>query len=216
MQNLLPRESYHVDETGYWSRLPLVTGAFWGSAMTVAGYFILKNTPNLLYPPTWWRMLLLGLLGGFLFGTSFTALMRFRMRRLIDRLYSGDVNLIGYSPSDDSFSYRLPCTWINGNIGVGGILYIGNAELLFSPHKVNAKSASKLHIHPIADVHINVAQLFPKRNLLQRLLVPRPQPYMEITWGTEYANFLVPTPLTAVSKLSQVLDKFNPNDSNRW
>jgi len=215
MKNFLPRDVYDVDETGYWARTRIVTGVFFGVCMSVAMYFILSNTPNLLHPPTPGRLLLMGILSGLFFGVALTEFLRLRARQLVDRLYAADLRLVVPPPAEDIFSYQLPCTRIAGHVGVGGILYLGNLEFMFSPHKLNPPSATALRIGPVDAIEVRLAEALPQRNWLQRILVPRPQPYLEIEWGAARACFLVPNAVNTSELLARFVREVPKTEANQ-
>jgi hypothetical protein len=185
--------------------MPIVAGTFFGLAMAVVSYFILGNTLNLLHPPTPGEILLIGILSGFFFGTLFTWMTRRKSRQIVDRLYSGDESLIVAPISDGAFAYRLPCTWIKDSLGFGGVLYAGRSELLFVPHKLNGRSISAIRMAPLEQLQVGVSKGPPSLNLVQRMLIPHPQPLLEIRWLSEIACFLVPSAATTANLLIQVL-----------
>lgn len=205
MQNLLSREEYDKDETGYWKRIPIVAGTAFGISMAIAGYFILERTPNLLHPPTLREILLIGILSGIFFGALFPWTFRRKSRQMIDRLYAGDERLITTPSAEDSFDYRFPCTWVKSSLGVGGVLYVGSSGLLFVPHRFNSPSVSAFRMTPLEDLHVGLSETPRSLSPLQRMLVPHPQPLMEIQWTSGSACFLVPSAAMTVDRLAQVL-----------
>ena len=47
MKNLLPREAYDQDETGYWKRLPILLGTAFGFIFALLMYFGEEGQPDL-------------------------------------------------------------------------------------------------------------------------------------------------------------------------
>lgn len=204
LQNLLPRDAYDKDETGYWTRMPIVIGPAFGFLFAIGMYFTLRSTPHLLHPPTFGEMILIGLLSGLLFGIAFPRVFRQKSRRMIDRLYSGDENLVTAPSSEGTWAYRLPCTWVKEALGVGGVLYVGSSGLLFVPHKINPISITAFRMAPLRELQVQLSNTPQTRNLLQRALVPHPQPLVEIVWPSGRACFLVPSAATTAESLTQV------------
>jgi hypothetical protein len=205
VQNLLPREAYNGDETGTWKRLPIVTGVFFGAFMAPGIYFWFGDIPNISHRPTLAQSLFFGLLAGLFFGWLFPSKLRRRADKLIDQLFEDDEALREIESANDSFTYRLPCTWMKGALGIGGVLYIGRSSLLFLPHKMNRLKLAPLRFVPVTDLQVKVTDPPKPRNPLLRILIPHPQPRVEIHSASEVASFVVPSPVATAERLRQLL-----------
>jgi len=205
LRNLLPLDAYHRDESGYWRRMPIVAGTFFGLAMAVGSYFILGNTPNLLHPRSPGEILLIGILSGLFFGALFPLSLRHKLRRFTNRLYSGDEGLIRIPTTEGPFDYKLPCNWLQESVGVGGVLCVGRSGLLFVPHALNRRSATFFRMAPLEQLQVGVSKAPRSLSLLQRMLVPHPPSLLEIRWPSEVACFVVPQATTTADLLIRVL-----------
>jgi hypothetical protein len=204
LQNLLPLDSYRRDESGYWTRMSIIAGVLFALPMAVSFYSILGRTPNLLHPRSPGEIVLIGVLSGLFFGALFPRYLRRKVQRFTDRLYSGDETLISIPSTEGPFDYKLPCTWLQESIGVGGVLYVGRSGLLFVPHKLNQRSAQFLRMAPLEALSVTVVES-PRGNVLQRILVPHPQPLLQIEWLSESARFRVPSAATTTELLVQAM-----------
>jgi hypothetical protein len=197
MENLVPREAYDTDDTGYRHRLGLVSGAFFGLGMGCACFF--------LVPPTIGSGLralfsiFTGLFCAVAFGKAFPRNYRKRLSSIIDRLYAGDPDIDVPPPPERDLRYRLPCSWKRSrNFAVGGVLYVGPLGLLFVPHKLNpSRDRSPFEIGPTKSLSLSLKA--QELRGIFKLLVPRPSPLLQIIWREGSAQFLVPSP-------NQVLD----------
>jgi hypothetical protein len=192
MENLVPREIYDIDDSGYRQRLGLVTGFFVGLAMGLACLFL---TPSII--GFGWRALLsigTGLFSGVFFGKTFRRGFRKRMSSIVDRLYVGDPTIDTPPPPGKDLRYRLPCSWKRSqSFTVGGVLYIGPQGLLFMPHKMNLpRDRTFFEIGPSRSLEFS---LMPQKAAgFFKLFVPRPPSVLEIIWPDGSAQFIIPSP----------------------
>jgi len=192
MENLVPREIYDVDDTGYRARLGWMTGGFFGFGMGIACIFLTPPVIELR-----WRMLLSicgGALSGIAFGRIFPWRLRKKMSSYIDRLYAGDTDMTSPPPPEKELRYRLPCSWKRSkNFSVGGVLYIGRLGLLFVPHKMNLpRDSTAFEMGPSTSLQLS---LVPQSLTgLFKLLVPRPTPLLQVIWPGGDAQFIIPAP----------------------
>lgn len=205
MQNLLPREAYNEDETGAWKRLPIVTGVFFATFMALAIYFWFGDIPHMSHRPTLVQSLVFGLLAGLYVGWRFPPNLRRRADKMIDQLFEGDEALREIESANDSFTYRLPCTWMKGALGVGGVLYIGRSGLLFLPNKINHRKEAPFRLTPLTDLQVKVTAPSKSQNPLLRILIPHPQPRIEIHSASDVASFVVPSPVATAERLRQLI-----------
>jgi hypothetical protein len=192
MENLIPREVYDLDESGYRQRLGLLTGIFFGFAMGTAFLFLTPSIIGFL-----WRALLsvcAGALCGIGFGRSFPKRFRKKMSSIIDRLYAGGTDIDIPPRPEKELRYRLPCSWKRSeNFSVGGVLYIGPLGLLFVPHKMNLpRDRSVFEMGPNKSLKLSLAT--QALTGLFKLLVPRPTPLLQIIWPEGSAQFIIPAP----------------------
>jgi hypothetical protein len=82
-ENLVALEAYDVDETGYWRRLPWVTGLFFGVAMA----FMTPLIPSTSYSPAMTAVLSFAI-GGPIFGLFFPMGLRRQIRGIWAGLYA--------------------------------------------------------------------------------------------------------------------------------
>jgi hypothetical protein len=205
VKNLLPREAYDQDETGYWKRLPIVLGTVFGFTFAVLMYFGERTVPNIQRVPTLGEMMLVGVIAGIFFGTVFPRSFKRRLRNRTDRLFAADESLIGPPPTTDPIAATLLCTWINGARGVGGVLYIEAEGLEFVPNRDELMSSGSFRMAPLVDLHIGLAEAPESKNPLFRALIPEPKPRMQVRWQSGTALFSVPSVEATVERLTQVI-----------
>jgi hypothetical protein len=202
MENLVPREAYDVDESGYRERLGMVSGILFGFAMAVV---FLLLTPSMV--GFGWRVLIsiwLGALCGAGFGRHFSKRFQKKMSSTIDRLYEGDPSIDAPPSPEKELRYRLPCSWKRSkNFSVGGVLYVGPMGLLFVPHKMNPPRDSSAFEMP--DKSLRLCLSPQAVSGFFKLLVPRPSPVLEAIWPDGRAQFLVPAPNQVLKLLDERL-----------
>jgi hypothetical protein len=208
-ENVIALESYLADETGYWGRLGVVSGIFFGVTMTAAGLIILSHTPNLLLSPLV-GSIVGGLVGGFFFGIFFPITLRRKVNSYTTGLYRGEDWIATIPPLGMKPDYQLPCTRIDGRLGIGGTLCAGREALVFVPHKLNRRKVQPVTMSPIATLRTELAPSAP-RNFLQKLLVPKPQPQLTITSQSDTVYLAVPQPAATIAKLDHVLGGLRGN-----
>jgi hypothetical protein len=198
MENLVPREIYDIDDSGYRQRLGLLTGIFFGLAMGLACLFLTPSTIGFSS-----RTLLCigtGLFGGVFFGKTFPRGFRKRMSSIVDRLYAGDPTIDTPPPPGKDLRYRLPCSWKRSqSFTVGGVLYIGPQGLLFVPHKMNLpRDRTFFEMGPSRSLKLSLTP--QKAARFFELFVPRPPSVLQVIWPDGSAQFVVP-PSDRVFKL---------------
>jgi hypothetical protein len=205
IENLLPCDAYHSDETGYWKRMPLVAGLFFGVATAISSAIFPLDDSNLLYSRTT-RVLISLIGGGILFGLLFPFLLRSWTFFTSDALYAGKRWIDASPPANRQLDYRFPCTLMTGwRSVVGGVMYLGPDGLIFVPHKRNRRKAQLLEMGPLNGVTIGTADP-PARNRLQRILIPHPQQVLEVQWPGGTAKFLVPSVMSTTTRLSNLTE----------
>jgi hypothetical protein len=200
IENLLPREAYEIDETGYRKRLPwflfISFAGLCGTMMTItlAIVFEMGIAQAIL------TYLVVGVLGGG-YASFFSWIARRSNKLFTDKLYRGDLKFDVPPPATKNLKYRLVCSWIKSNkLAIGGVLYIGKDLLLFVPHKHNPpKHSQPFEIAPLENLTLGLAK--PRRNLIDKILIPKPRSFIEIKWLEHSARFSVPQPLETLSEI---------------
>ncbi len=202
VENLVDLAAYDVDETGYWARLPWLSGLVFGVFAAIVE--LVLPIPHTRYSPLISAVMSIAI-GGPLFGLLFPALMRRRVRMITARLYAGERRIIDPPPANFLVRYQIPCAWINGRESVGGVLYLGCGGLLFVPHKLNRRPRPPVEMTPI---HVlKIMRVAPVTgNVIQRLLMPHPQEQIKVTWNCSSACFLMPNPVDTFVKLGRCLE----------
>lgn len=219
MENLVAREAYDVDETGYWKRLPVLGGLFaflfggFGFGLIFpllfdwVGTLVFPQRPALFNAAT---IIIIGLSFGIIFGLAFgwvfPTIFRRKMASAMSAIYDGDPKIVPAPPSEKEFSYRLPCSWMKSdNFAVGGLLYLGKQSLMFVPHQENlAQHRNGFEIAPLNNVTLSLVQ--PRLNLLARLLTERPPSHIEIRWEHGQPRFLVPEAEITLTKIKRIIE----------
>lgn len=201
--NLIPLSAYRTDETGYWKRLPFFSGLFYGLCMAVCASVFPLDDSNLLYSRMT-RVLIAFFFGGIFFGLFFSLLARWRLRSIQDALYAGKGWIDVPPPANSRISHRIVCSLMDGRIAVGGVAYLGSDGMIFVPHKRNrTRNRRILEMKPLSGLRFDSATP-PVGNRIQRILIPRPQPLLEVQWPQGGAKFLVPCAVSLAPKLSEL------------
>src|ERR1700690_1489271 len=103
------------------------------------------------------------------------------------------------------FYYQIPCTLVRGRMGIIGVLYLGRDGLLFTPRKRSWKPGQPIEMAPLELLRIALVPP-PPRNAIQRLLIPRPQEQLEISWNGGSSRFIMPRPADTWLKIGRSLD----------
>jgi len=202
-QDVLPLADYHVDETGYWKRIPLVSGSFFGVWMGAYAAIFPLDDSNLLYSRLT-RVLIALIGGGLFFGLLFSFLVRGWTLFTLDSLYARKRWIDVPPPAKRRLDFRLLCVLMTGwRSEVGGVMYLGPDGLIFLPHKRNRRKAEMLEMGPLSGVKISTTDA-PTRNALQRILIVHPQPMLEVQWPKGKAKFLVPSVTSTTARLSSL------------
>ena len=200
-ENLVALAAYDVDETGYWRRLPWVSGLLFGG---VFAFLVFSLVPNTRYSPAITAALSLAI-GGPLFGLFFPLALRRQVRGIWAELYAGEQRSISPPPASGPFYYQVPCTSVRGRMGVIGVLYLGRGGLLFTPRKRSWKPGPPLEMAPLDAVSVALVPPLPQ-NVIQRLNIPRPQEQIEIRWNGGSARFIVPRPADTCLQIGRSLE----------
>ena len=90
-------------------------------------------------------------------------------------------------------------------MGIIGVLYLGRDGLLFTPRKRSWKPGQPIEMAPLELLRIALVPP-PPRNAIQRLLIPRPQEQLEISWNGGSSRFIMPRPADTWLKIGRSLD----------
>ena len=212
MQNLIPLESYLRDETGYWTRLPFVSGTFFGVTFSTFFYFAERGSGTLLHPPTFVHSLVTAVLSGVFFGALFTFFLRRKVKRLWKLLYLGNAAVESRFSKQTGCTHKLVCTLVQEDTGIGGTLYLGSDNWQFLPHQEygqKERSSDKKLFQPATSIHLALIRSPESKGLirrwLQKFLVPKRPMLLDITSSGAHASFLVPTPEVTLSALHDVI-----------
>ncbi len=73
---------------------------------------------------------------GVIFGVIFPRSIKRRLLRATEAVYSGTGLYESPSPGG-AYTHRLPCSWVDSRLEVGGVLYLGRRLATFVPHSMN-------------------------------------------------------------------------------
>jgi hypothetical protein len=218
MENLVPREAYDLDETGYRKRLPIVVGLiaflFGGVGFGLLFPFLFEWVWALFLPLparifNASTVIISGLGFGIFFGLvmalRFPAISQRKMTSIVDDIYAGDAKIV-QPPSGKEFSYRLPCSWMrSNNFAVGGVLYLSKESFMFVPHKKNLpQHREPFEIAPLNNATFSLVE--PRVNLLSRFLTERPPRLVAVKWRGEEARFSVPEAEVTLMKIKSIIE----------
>jgi hypothetical protein len=204
VKDLVPREVYDSDDTGYWKRLPVAMGLSFGISMSLAVILIVPRG-------SWTFRVLLGLLGGViagvLFGVVSPRLFRRKMKAFTDKLFAADPQLVPVPPAAKGLSHRLICDWIQpSGFAIGGVLYLGRDGLLFVPHLKNLKrDQAILNMGSSDQIQLTLVQ--PSINAVQRVLIPNPPQHLEVAGNGRRETFLIPQPERVIQLIRERLQE---------
>jgi hypothetical protein len=216
VENLVSRQAYNAVD--YSIRLPLVIGIFscllgglfFGLFFTLAfellGSLVLPSPLRIFNVR---MVILVGLAFGVPFGLclalAIPAGFRKRMASFTDALYAGDPKIVELPASVDDYSHRLPCSWMKSDkFSVGGVLYLSRERFMFAPHNKNLpQHREAFEIAPLNDVTFSMVQL---SNFMARLLLKKLPPYLEITWSSGKARFVIPDPEHTLMRIKGIAE----------
>ena len=189
--NLVPIETYSVDETGYWKRLPLVSGVM----MMVMGTAIIWSTIGDSLQPV--EVLERGIAGGAGCGILFTFLLRRWAKRSIE-------NAIAQStPAVNGAVCRLVCSRVIAQYRVApGTLFFEPDTITFLP-QLAQQSHLSVEI-PSATVAVSMEQR--PRNVMQRAVFSSDPLLMRLDSPSASALFNVPAPSQTIPRVRAVID----------
>jgi hypothetical protein len=213
MKQLVPREAMDIDETGYWSRMPIAVGIFFGSFMGATCLLMpLPGDQSHAYVRAL-AALVVALVSGILFGIGFPLRFRKAMRRMQDKVYLGEPPFNGVPPPNLSLEYRLPATLVDGSPSVGGALYFGPSDVLFVPHPSGKRGTETLRLGSPATIEFQ-----PRHGRLtawNRLFLARAATIVDVVSGDNRRSFIIPAPSSTITEIDAVLTRLAPDQRKR-
>lgn len=189
VQNLVSRQDLDVDETGFWARLPWVSGGFFGLGM---GTFAFVDAAE---DPARATIMAVGVavVAGLPFGWLLPRLLRRSLRSINDKLYYADATLVT-EPASEGWLYRVPSSLLKSpRFAVGGVLYLGPSGMLFVPHHRNRKQNQEATLFaPLGEIGLSLVPV--PQNALARLLSQRPPMSVRVSWPGGAVNLMLPAP----------------------
>jgi hypothetical protein len=187
MKDLLPLEAYERTNGAVWWRGALAMAVFW--AVPTAYIDILGSRNLLEIGPT----MVLAVLAGLGFGTLYMGMTEHSARRLARRVYRLDPAIVP-EPPEGHQEYRLACSYLpDGEMAVGGHLYVGPGALTFVPHRKNSRRLrTPLTLPAGAGIAVEIVEV--RLGGLERLFAESPSRRLRIRAGDECADFLAPDP----------------------
>jgi hypothetical protein len=227
MQNLVSRDAYSVDDTGFWDGWPRYLFAVYGLGFGIT-WFVL-NVDWTLHGEAWRSSALVaaafsiwgGALNGLLVSRLTVRGRRKRQEQLADALYEGDPMLVPEAPERAGYEWRLPCSAIVApRMTLAGVLYVGAAGLRFQaraagvPRKwwrrrrppVRLPKPPAVDIGPIREITLHVRSL--PRTWLGRRITRRAPKVVIVRWPHHAIGLRVPTVDETVPRLQACLDAF--------
>ncbi len=203
METIVPRARYDLAETGYWKRVPWLTGISFGvlNGLIVFALTLLVDRDNLHFA----LVMAAGtsLFGGCSFALLFPKILRHHVASVVSSAYAGDPHVIGTPPTPTHYPYRLPANWMKtDHRAISGILYIGRPGLRFVPHRQNLRRHQQpFELMPLE--HLSLSLVQPKFNWLFRLYHTTTPRYIEIQSLSGCARFAVPTAEETMQDIQQ-------------
>ena len=204
IENLVSREAYNQDETGYWKRLPFILGPAFALPMGIASIYISPiaqegfNEALIVFCKATAISLS--------FGIIFPLILWYSVKSSTDALYYSDPRLDVPPPLSTDYSYRLVCTLMKNGYPIGGVLYVGKSGLLFVPHKRNPKQYQQLlEIPSLNDISLDLVD--PQMNNitknLSKLFFKNIRPSLRVSSPMQELLFRVPVPHETLTLLKE-------------
>ncbi|HZS08396.1 MAG TPA: hypothetical protein VFD58_26420 [Blastocatellia bacterium] len=132
---------------------------------------------------------------------------------MVDLIYQGDSKIVAPPPAGNEYSYRLPCGWMKSdNFLVGGILYLGQAGLIFVPHKRNLpRHREPFAMGPLDNIEFSLTEARPNR--IHRMLVQKLPVLIEAKWPDGTTRLLVPQPEQTLRKIGRVIEELKKGNN---
>jgi hypothetical protein len=200
VRDLISLEDYLESLGGGFRRPAIVAGLLFGISMGAFGLFGLWSTRGPAEALS--TAALLSVLSGVAFGFLFARGMKKKIKRIARSVFEGEGRYAAPPPAG-AWEARVPCNRIDGDMGVGGTLYLGAGGFAFVPHSVNLprhRQAVTSSGEPLT------AKLVAfQGNRWQRLLVPEPPPLLEISSPGDAWRFVVPMPKRVLPGIERAL-----------
>src|SRR5262245_43380090 len=188
VRELAPLPAYLVDDTGYWQRMPIATGAF----MCLFGTLIIWLTIGSVLEP--WEIVARGVAGGVLFALIFTVFFRALVKWSLRRSFRSAV--------PEGTLCRLICSMRKSpRITVPGALHFSREAASFAAHSPGALGREVQF--PLAELTVSPEPI--ARGWLARLLIARDPVAMRLATASQSEAFIVPTAHATIAEVSTVV-----------
>lgn len=198
IREFVPLEAYEEPLGPAKMRMALVMAALWGLPMTV--YQVMDADGGLEIAIA----LVVGVSGALAFGFLWTWTMTLGVRRLVRRVYEGDLRIVPAPPAA-AYEYRFPCSYLPSLLmAIGGHLYIGPAAWTFVPHRRNVKRHQAPVSIPITP-GTRVESVEVKMPVWAKIFTPGPAYRLQVRTASDTAMFLTPEPQLLAPRLREYL-----------
>jgi len=189
MRDLINLDDYVATLGGGLGRMSIVSGAFFGLTMSLFGLLALWPTAG----PE--KALSLAALGGassgLLFGFFFPRSLKKKMQRIARSVFTAEGRYAAPPPAG-TWTARVPCNYLLGSIGVGGLLYLQPDGFAFVPHSGNLPRHRQIVTATAEPLTAKLIELPP--SWWHSLVVAERPPLLEIASASTAWRFVVPKP----------------------
>jgi hypothetical protein len=130
VRDVLPLSAYNISRTWSTTRAGTVAGILWAIPMV---FYLIRGLHGQVI-----KAVEIAATGAVVFGLLLAALMRVSVHTFFGRIYQGDRTLVT-PPPEGAYDARLLCSVFRGRTAVGGILYLGSKDWVFTPHVRNRR-----------------------------------------------------------------------------
>lgn len=207
MRDLIRESDMLVDETGYWTRMPIAAALLWGGSMFLAA-------PLLTPYPVWssvrtvFWIVATTLGGGVLFALLFAAWMRWLVVRNAKRAYRGAGKWSAPPPPGQVPDHRVPCT-----------LVISPKKLVVGSLTLALQDAPLCRVvrtrRPVPDpISLPLGVVSPRSARMEltgvaRLLTSRPPLLLELGPVSQTIRFLLPHASQTIPRIREAIDAYH-------
>jgi hypothetical protein len=203
MIDVVPRRDLDADEAGFWPRMPMAAGLFFGVAMGLFSLFMPVDPAKIERYGRRGVALIIVLVAGPAFGALYGVAFRRIVRQTMDKVYAGQPPFDAQPPNEVTLAYRLPASLRKSRFfAVGGVLYFGPNDVFFVPH---SKRGATVRLGRPGTV--NLAPLPAFRGGLWRAVTARSSTFAELGEPQVRRSFVVPAPSTTLPHLGALLDR---------
>jgi len=189
MRDLINLDDYVATIGGGLGRMSIVTGAVFGLTMGLFGLLALWPTAG----PE--RALALAVLGGassgLIFGFFFPRSLQKKMQRIARSVFTAEGRYAAPPPAG-TWTARVPCNYLLGSIGVGGLLYLQPGGFAFVPHSGNLPRHRQIVTATGEPLTVKLIALPP--SWWHSLVIAERPPLLELASASKAWRFVVPEP----------------------